>query len=145
MAEVLPMRFWDKVKIVASGCWEWQGTLSRGYGDFYVRQQKTAKAHRLTYNYFKGEIPQGLEIDHLCRNKRCVNPDHLEVVTRSVNTLRGLLPQIMRAKRKSHCQRGHPFNKGNIYINPRGRRECIACRGLAVKRHKDRRKEYVTG
>lgn len=104
------------------GCWVWQGSQFRpnGYGR-YAGQY----AHRLAYSLFKGAIPQGLQIDHLCRNKLCVNPAHLEAVTGRVNTLRGqTLPAQNLAK--THCVRGHAFTAENTRVW-KGERICRAC------------------
>lgn len=135
-------RFWLKVAKQPNGCWEWQGACLHGgtsYGVFGY-QGKNVLAHRFAYEELKGAIPSGYELDHLCRNKRCVNPDHLEVVTRSENTKRGLLPGIMRLRHlnKTQCPKGHPYNEVNTYITPRGSRDCRICRREAKKRYRRR-------
>lgn len=85
-------RFWDNVKKLRNGCWEWQGTLtSGGYGRFDI-EGRTVSAHRYAYESRIGPIPPRLVIDHLCRNPPCVRPDHLEPVTTIQNTLRGDAP-----------------------------------------------------
>lgn len=77
--------FFDKINPVESGCWEWTASLFRcGYGQFGAGKY----AHRWSYEFFTGPIPEGLDVDHVCRNRKCVNPDHLEAVTRSVNIKR---------------------------------------------------------
>lgn len=119
-------RFWRKVnKDDPSGCWLWTGAKYRGYGYFRV-ERKGIRAHRYSYELVKGNIPSGLILDHLCRNKACVNPQHLEPVTIGENVLRGTAPSAVNAK-KSHCVRGHRFSEANTYIN-RGRRYCKTCR-----------------
>lgn len=86
-----------------SGCWEWIGTLSsEGYGRF-----EKDLAHRVSYRRSVGPIPEGLQLDHLCRNRRCVNPEHLEPVTGRINTLRGETLPAMNAA-KTECIHGHP-------------------------------------
>ncbi len=121
-----------------SGCWLWQGTLDR---DGYARFQY-GRGHRWAYQHFVGSIPQGLELDHLCRVRHCVNPEHLEPVTTRTNQLRGNGVSGINA-RKTHCKRGHPFNEVNTYIRPDGHRDCRTCRRTALKQSEDRRRRLV--
>jgi hypothetical protein len=110
-------------------CWIWTGLLGDGgYGRAYdPGTQRTVAAHRASYEAFIGPIPDGLVIDHLCRNRACVNPTHLEPVTQRVNVLRGEGPTAERARR-THCKEGHPLSGDNLYIHPtRGHRSCKAC------------------
>ena len=94
------------------GCWEWiRSCSSGGYGHAWI-DGGHIYAHRLSYEVHKGKIPDGLTIDHLCRNRKCVNPEHLEAVTRRVNNLRGTSPSAWNY-RKTHCISGHEFNKEN--------------------------------
>lgn len=119
-------RFLTKVTERADGCWIWDGCLnSWGYGRFNVGEEYVA-AHRFAYTQFKGPIPDGLTIDHLCRNRNCVNPNHLEAVTVKVNVLRGNTIQALNAS-KTHCKRGHEFTPENTYNQPGGGRMCKAC------------------
>lgn len=130
-------RFINKINRI-NGCWIWTAGISAGgYGVFW-NGKKQVYAHRYSYEFYKGEIPQGLEIDHLCRNRNCVNPKHLEAVTRSVNTKRGLIPKILRErqKTKTHCPKGHEYNYKNTYHRP-GKpedRDCRICRREARRR-----------
>lgn len=99
-----------------------------GYGHCKPRPvTREQYAHRAAYQYLRGPIPDGLQLDHLCWVRRCVNPAHLEVVTARVNTLRGENPAAQNA-RKTHCHRGHPFDEANTYWRPDGGRDCKACR-----------------
>lgn len=122
-----------------SGCWLWlQHLNSWGYGTIRVGN-KTAYAHRVSYEMKKGKIPEGMTIDHLCRVTSCVNPDHLEVVTNKENLRRGLSPSAIN-KRKTVCNRGHEINSENTYITAKGHRLCRKCNAIAVRNYKQRRK-----
>ena len=123
------------VPVTESGCWLWAGVWNtKGYGIIQVNHYRYA-AHRIAYELFTGPIPEGLQIDHLCRVRCCVNPVHLEVVTSRENTLRGMSPQAQLA-RQTHCKYGHPLAGDNLLRlkNPR-LRACRACnkRRLAIK------------
>lgn len=121
-------KFAKRFKILENGCWQWTaGTNFRGYGRFYAPPKNEA-AHRYAYEIVKGKIPEGLTIDHLCRNTGCVNPAHLEAVTGKENNLRSNNIPALNA-RKTHCIRGHPFTVENTY-HPYGqpsRRQCKEC------------------
>lgn len=130
-------RFWEKVdKNGVNGCWLWQaGKNGAGYGMIGLSGHAGAKvlAHRFSYVLLHGPITERLEIDHLCRNTLCVNPDHLEAVTHQENIMRGSKPQLS----KTHCPKGHPYDLLNTYFSPSGRRECRICRATQqwVRRH----------
>ena len=117
-------RFWLKVSPTGF-CWEWTGAHDRnGYGMFN-RGDKVDRAHRVAYELLVGEIPEGLHLDHLCRNRGCCNPDHLEPVTPRVNMTRGEAPTV-RAGRMGICLRGHSL--GDAYVRPdTGARMCRTC------------------
>ena len=118
-----------------NGCWDWVGyVLPGGYGQLGV--EGNVRAHRYYYELEYGPIPEGLVIDHLCCNPRCVRPDHLEAVTRRENTLRGTNPAAMRARR-THCPQGHAYTAENIRWEGR-KRHCITC-DLALQAHRKRR------
>lgn len=120
-------KFWNLVVIEsASGCWEWSGNmLKNGYGRFRDINGKRL-AHRIAWTLKNGEIPDGLVINHLCRNRRCVNVLHLEVTTNTRNILIGISPAAINA-RKTHCDMGHAFDTENTIKEGSGRR-CRTCK-----------------
>lgn len=108
-----------------TGCWFWLGAIASGYG--HVRYQgRDQGAHRVFYELLRGPIPEGLTIDHLCRQPSCVNPDHLEPVTMRENVIRGTGPSAANA-RKTHCRNGHELNADNMFMR-RGTRQCRMCK-----------------
>jgi hypothetical protein len=116
-------------------CWTWSAFIDRdGYGLFHNRKIGTKRAHRLAYEMSIGPIPEGLVLDHLCRNRCCVRPSHLEPVTDKVNAERGMVAQ------KTHCIRGHEFTEKNTYIKVNGTRCCRACRNERTKTPENRAK-----
>ena len=118
-------RFWVKLREVGE-CWEWTAARVRGYGHFWDGR-KQVMAHRWAYEYLVTDIPSGLTLDHLCRNRACVNPWHLEPVPIDVNILRGGAVSAMNA-RKTSCPRGHSYEQGG------SQRICRACRREAESR-----------
>ena len=128
--------FWSKVEIT-DGCWKWLRCKGKdGYGRFHVYEndrRKQVLAHRLAYELVKGSIPSGLTIDHLCRNRFCVNPENLEAVSHRENTLRGNGKTAKQA-RQTECKRGHLFNESNTRII-NGHRFCGAC---DARRHREK-------
>lgn len=127
-------RFWKKVSVVPGGCWLWTASLyPNGYGCFHLssRPRRSALAHRWCYEQVMGPVPAGLDLDHVCRVRRCVNPGHLEPVTRSENLLRSpLMGQA--ARDRTHCKRGHELAGDNLYIH-KGHRHCLACKAAAKR------------
>lgn len=114
-------------------CWIWTGTKDAyGYGQISIGK-KIKKAHRFSYVAFNGFLPTNLTIDHLCRNRICVNPKHLEAVSLAENKLRGNSPAAINL-RKTHCAKGHPYSGDNLKVYYRvygKRRYCITCQKLS--------------
>jgi len=126
-------RFWAKVDKTGS-CWTWTaGKFSEGYGAFWVAG-RVVQAHRFAYELLVGPISKGLVTDHLCRNRACVNPSHLETVTQRINILRGVGVAAVSAL-KTECVRGHPLDGANLYVPPNGWRQCRECRSAARRRY----------
>ena len=129
------IRLLNKIAPQSNGCWLWTGAPStNGYGMFRLSNpRRLLYAHRLFYELLVGPIPDGLEIDHLCRNRACQNPDHMEPVTSQINTLRGNGPAAQHA-RKTHCPKSHLLYGENLYINPQGGRCCRECHRIGARR-----------
>ena len=130
LPESVPETFWDRVEVTGA-CWNWLGALNRnGYGAVKL-SGKMYLVHRVSYGVLVGEIgPQ--QLDHVCRNRRCLNPDHLEAVTQRVNILRGFSAAARQA-RQTECIHGHAFDSTNTYWYSEGRRRaCRTCKGLTL-------------
>lgn len=135
--------FLSKIIIDKNGCWIWQGLPNHdGYGVFQKRPFNYL-AHRFFYFYFYNFIDENLTIDHLCRNRKCVNPIHLEQVTARENILRGSCQSTVN-QMKMECIRGHPFDFSNTYINPAsGARQCRICKYEDNKRRRMKKRMVV--
>jgi hypothetical protein len=121
-------RFWAKVQKTET-CWLWTGNKNpKGYGIFYIgpTMKDFTPAHRFSYGLLVGSVPDGLQLDHLCRIRHCVNPAHLEPVTNRENILRGNGPTARHA-RQTECKHGHQFDKENTHQRPEGGRRCRTC------------------
>ena len=119
-----------------TGCWVWTAYRDRdGYGVVSDTSNRGRRAHRAVYELHVGPIPEGLQLDHLCRNTGCVNPAHLEPVTCRVNLLRGDTVNARNAQ-KTHCKRGHEFTPENTGRQPRGR-YCRTCSRLCARRREE--------
>lgn len=139
-------RFWLKVdkngpipesRPELGPCWIWIGSRQgKGYGTFRIGSRtdgsrRSVLAHKFLFETIHGAVPTGLELDHLCRVRACVNPDHLEAVGHNVNVQRGDSPAQLRAWQaaKTHCPHGHPYSGTNLYFAPgTAHRQCRACR-----------------
>ena len=102
------VKFWAKVEYRANGCWQWSGRRSTTEYGVFVLDGRNFRAHRVAYELRVGPIPEGLQLDHLCRNRSCVNPAHLEPVTNRENTLRGV-NHVAALARVTHCPAGHEY------------------------------------
>jgi hypothetical protein len=144
MVELTPNqieRFMSKI-IKTNSCWEWTAFKNRdGYGRFKLNG-KMILSHRVSYELFKEDIPDGLTIDHLCRNRDCVNPDHLEVVTHEENVKRGDIG--LWQKLKTHCPQGHEYTKENTSVH-KNKRKCRKCDRIRAKIRYDKKTKLNVG
>lgn len=137
--EGLPERIRRRIERTET-CWLWRGQINpAGYGRIWGIGRRE-NAHRFVWMLMRGPIPAGLEIDHLCRVRNCVNPDHLEVVTHRENSLRSPISASGMAARKTHCPQGHPYNEANTMIVV-GFRRCRICWRARQRRNYHRRQE----
>lgn len=128
-------RFWAKVEFT-NACWLWTaGKVPAGYGSFSPGPDGPSQvgAHRWAYEEQIGPIPEGMVLDHLCRNRACVNPDHMEVVTSQENVRRGVFP----ASSRTHCPAGHEYAGDNLHIDRKGHRRCKLCNRDRLRRLKE--------
>ncbi len=134
--------------VTESGCWLWTGaSRTRGYGTFHLNR-KNRPAHRISHEIFKGPIPEGFDIDHLCKVTCCVNPDHIEAVTVHENVKRGR-GCIARFINATHCKYGHLLDESNVFMKKTAvgvTRVCIACaprrKELSKKNYRKRMEKY---
>lgn len=128
-----PAQFWAKTLKRENGCWEWSGAhFHNGYGRARYHGRDTV-AHVIAWELTNGPVPQGLELDHECRNRGCINPAHLEPVTHQVNQMRGT-SFVRENAEKTECLKGHPLSGENLFIRNDGRRRCRTCERESQKR-----------
>lgn len=135
-------RFWSKVNKTET-CWLWVASRNDGYGQFWAGGTMHA-AHRMAFEIAGREIPRGLQLDHLCRVRHCVNPGHLEIVSSAENTKRSAIAPATINAAKTHCPKSHPYAGGNLYPY-RGERRCRECRRIRQRTYRARRKETSHG
>jgi hypothetical protein len=134
-------RLMEKVRETEDGCWQWTHYIEKsGYAKLWV-DRRAVMAHRFSYEYHVAPIPAGLEIDHLCRNRACVNPYHLEPVTTAEN-LRRRLPWVPYQTLKTHCPEGHPYDDENTYTGSGGR-VCLICKRENARKYYERNRELT--
>lgn len=134
--KTIESRMWMKIVVTDSGCWEWQGAhTALGYGTVNIGAGKYRSTHRAMYEIKVGPIPEGMHLDHLCRNTRCCNPQHLEPVTPTENKMRGASPNIL-LHLAGVCARGHSLDVHAYRRGSTGRVvQCRAClRSTAVRK-----------
>jgi hypothetical protein len=140
-------RFWQKVD-KSGDCWTWTGQMHHlGYGRFSVSAGVNLLAHRFAYEDILGSIPSGLELDHLCRNRACVRPEHLDPVTHAVNMGRSTLSgdgSRRRAAQRTHCPQNHPYSGDNLIMD-NGARRCRICTNKGQNTRYQRRKGVKDG
>lgn len=137
LALLLPENCIDKIcGVDENGCWIWGAAKTNGYG-VIQHSGRIQRAHRVAYEALIGPIPKGLELDHRCRNRACINPSHLEPVTSYVNIMRGESMSAIHA-RQTHCKRGHEFTPENTYIRQRGHKKERFCRECSRLRDNER-------
>lgn len=128
-------RFAQYIKLIPEHtCWEWVGGTNGVYSQFYIKSRKIY-GHRFAYEYFVGSIPENLVVNHLCRNKLCVNPQHLEATTQKEN----IRHAVSGKPRSSVCNRGHERTEGNTYIYPSGVKACRPCVYLKINEYNMRK------
>ncbi len=132
-------RFIDKLCITQpTGCWLWTAGLhNKGYAKIRNDDGRKVFAHRWAYEWFREPIPEGLQIDHLCRTRHCVNPWHMEPVTNAENQRRGLRNQWSTV---THCVNGHPLAGDNLHVTAKGHRKCLECNRQQCRDYYHRRK-----
>lgn len=141
-AASLGHRFASKIQVASNGCWEWTAAKRRdGYGVYKLASGTTVIAHRHSYQTLIGPIPDGLQLDHLCRNRPCCNPEHLEPVTNRENSLRspllgdGVAVAQQSVRDRTHCPHGHAYDGVNTGWTRAGHRYCKTCNRERARRN----------
>lgn len=147
--EPLSVRFWRKVEKAEDGHWYWRGFASKGYGVIRIDSTTIKRVHVLSYELYWGPVPDGKEVDHVCRVTLCVNPEHLEAVTHGENIRRGLRGRLH--EKPSHCANGHALTKNNMAIHKDAANEgngyrwrCKTCQRESMQRYRAEHPELAT-
>lgn len=133
--DALLIRLWSRTAVTPDGCYTWLGAKRKGYGRISIHRRNRS-LHRVAYEFLRGPIPPGLEIDHLCRNRACWRPEHLEPVSHLVNIRRGV--RVVDAEGNYLCKRGHLVTAGNLYWSPSrpNQSQCLECKRLGQQRRR---------
>jgi len=142
--ELAKRKFDELYTINNDGCFVWLGAIDRrdGYGRFYDGTGRTATAYGFAWQYNHGPVPEGMVLDHICRNRACVNHTHLRLLTNAENVLCGTGVTAANAQ-KVECANGHPLIGDNLYVRPNGERDCKACRLAASRRHRTKKRAMI--
>lgn len=140
----IEQRFHEKYRVdKRNGCWRWKASIrTNGYSQFRYSRAKNGYGHVFAYEHFIGPIPDGHTLHHVCRNRDCVNPEHLEAVTPRENLMADDTPARRNAE-KTHCKRGHELAGDNLYVTSEVKRVCRACQRLWREQHRDELREYA--
>lgn len=150
-AKIIP--FIDPLKILSrvsvnkdNDCWNWIGIVEKknGYGRFFVKKSPYL-AHRIVFEIFNGKLNPLLVLDHTCKNRKCVNPDHLREVTHKINMLENSDSNSFKNSTKTHCPKGHEYSDENTYLDTANRRQCKPCRRASDKIRDAKRKVKIQG
>ena len=142
--ELIKARFWSKVAVLNKNqCWLWKSALApNGYGKFSINNYPCS-AHRISFEICKGIIPEELVIDHICRNRSCVNPSHLRAVTYRINNIENSDSVAAKNINKTHCAQGHEYSKDNTKIRKSKARECRICIKTWKQNHTKRARAFI--
>lgn len=141
IARPIAERFWEKVPVRSpwpEDCWEWTASIDRGgYGRFFDSDMPTNRAHKVAWILTGGEMPDGWEMDHACRNRRCVRPEHLSIVPPGSSAQQGGERLAAKLRARTHCRNGHEMTVENKYVTRLGYWQCRKCHKNTEQRRRD--------